>query len=146
MRDSRRHTDERQIDQINWRGAGNLDRVRTRLPKLVVVAGDDTGLVFGLVSMPAIVGRAVDADVSVEGVGVSRMHAQIERDESGGFAVLDLGSANGTFVNGVRVQRAGLVAGDHIRIGREVILEFTIDVLPDDRETIDVDLPIASMS
>jgi pSer/pThr/pTyr-binding forkhead associated (FHA) protein len=49
---------------------------------------------------------------------LSRDHAEIARAESGGFAITDLSSTNGTFVNGVRLQSARLLRlGDEIGVG-----------------------------
>ncbi|MGA9522133.1 MAG: adenylate/guanylate cyclase domain-containing protein [Myxococcaceae bacterium] len=51
---------------------------------------------------------------------VSKRHARIVRDENGNFLLEDLGSLNGTFVNGERVTRHELREGDEIRIGPRV--------------------------
>ena len=56
--------------------------------------------------------------------GVSREHAAIERD-GGKMVLVDLGSTNGTFCNGERVQRHDLTDGDKISIGATTILRFT---------------------
>jgi pSer/pThr/pTyr-binding forkhead associated (FHA) protein len=61
-------------------------------------------------------GRSHDSDVHVGDVRASRRHARIDL-EYGVFVITDLGSANGTFVNGQRVQRQSLRDGDEIKIG-----------------------------
>jgi hypothetical protein len=68
------------------------------------------------------IGRNDDNDVVVTDGRVSRHHARIDA-ESGGFAIEDLRSSNGTFVDGVRVQRARLHAGASIVVG-ETVLEI----------------------
>jgi pSer/pThr/pTyr-binding forkhead associated (FHA) protein len=69
------------------------------------------------------VGRAPHADFMLDAPLVSRLHCRLEaRDES--LDVIDIGSTNGIFVNGKRVERARLTSGDRLRIGR---LEFTVD-------------------
>lgn len=50
------------------------------------------------------IGRARESEIQIAVRGVSRMHAVVIRDESGSCTVRDLGSANGTYVNGVRIQ------------------------------------------
>jgi len=62
------------------------------------------------------IGRAEESDVFVPDVGVSRCHADI-RWEGDAFVIADLGSANGTFVNGERVTERVLAHGDEIRVG-----------------------------
>ena len=47
---------------------------------------------------------------------ISRQHAQV-RAVAGGYEIIDMGSANGLFVNGQRVPRAVLRPGDRIRVG-----------------------------
>ncbi|MGH7632692.1 MAG: FHA domain-containing protein, partial [Gemmatimonadaceae bacterium] len=56
------------------------------------------------------VGRASGSDLPVIDTTVSRRHARVMADASG-MAVTDLGSSNGTFVNGARVDAAHAVAG-----------------------------------
>lgn len=68
-------------------------------------------------SRPQIVlGRQSDCDIIVHDTSVSRRHCVIVPEE-GGFAVVDLGSANGTLVNDVRVTRRRLADNDVIRCG-----------------------------
>lgn len=67
-----------------------------------------------------LLGRDTSADVSLSDPGVSWRHAVLE-DRGGNWAVVDLGSTNGTHVNGVRVPEAPLDHGDKIRIGRTVL-------------------------
>ena len=61
-------------------------------------------------------GRDPACDVVVEGAEVSRRHAVIKRTLFG-YSVSDT-STNGTYVNGKRVKKASLVAGDRLRVGR----------------------------
>jgi diguanylate cyclase (GGDEF)-like protein len=69
-------------------------------------------------------GRGDRTDIRVLDDGVSREHAAIERD-GGKMVLVDLGSTNGTFCNGLKVDRRELVDGDKILVGSTTILKFT---------------------
>jgi pSer/pThr/pTyr-binding forkhead associated (FHA) protein len=69
------------------------------------------------VSGELVLGR-VEADVSLDDEEVSRRHALL-RPAGGGIEILDLGSRNGTWVNGARISAATLLAhGDEVRLGQ----------------------------
>jgi hypothetical protein len=70
------------------------------------------------------IGRLPDRDIVLDDVGVSRLHAEVRRTGNS-FRLVDLGSANGTVVNGNRVAEHVLVDGDIIRLG-DVELMFRI--------------------
>jgi pSer/pThr/pTyr-binding forkhead associated (FHA) protein len=77
---------------------------------------DGTGRRFDLGRGSNVVGRGTGADLQVPDQGVSRKHVNIEWD--GDFATVhDLGSTNGTAVNGHRIGSQLLRHGDVIRIG-----------------------------
>jgi hypothetical protein len=63
------------------------------------------------------IGRSKDCDVTLDDASVSRRHAEVHV-ENGKAWILDLGSTNGTEVNGARTQRAQLEHGDRIVIGQ----------------------------
>jgi Zn-finger nucleic acid-binding protein len=68
------------------------------------------------------IGRLRSSHVCIEGDDkVSRMHAVIEATSPAEVTLIDLGSAEGTFVNDQRVNKARLAAGDRIRMGATVI-------------------------
>lgn len=78
---------------------------------------DVDGRKYQLTGTRTVLGRGTEADVVVDDPGVSRQHAEIRLD--GGTAVLrDLGSTNGTFVDGERAGTARLVDGSTITMGR----------------------------
>lgn len=68
-----------------------------------------------------VVGRASTSDIRLDDTGVSRRHAEI-RLEGDDVVVVDLGSTNGTSVNGRAVERARLTPGDRIEVGRTVLV------------------------
>ncbi|MBV6520619.1 MAG: hypothetical protein MNPFHGCM_00737 [Gemmatimonadaceae bacterium] len=66
---------------------------------------------------PHVLGRALSSDLPVLDPTVSRRHAELTV-ESGGITLRDLGSSNGTFVNGNRITSARVVAGDRLIFGK----------------------------
>jgi hypothetical protein len=73
----------------------------------------------------AIVGRGAECDIVLDDASVSRRHAELVRDARGSYAVRDLSSGNGTFLEGVRVgeRPVPVPAGSRLRFG-EVELRF----------------------
>jgi len=67
-----------------------------------------------------LIGRGTDNDVALDAFNdstVSAHHAEIRREQSG-FVLYDMGSLNGTYLNGQAVRRAPLETGDEIGLGR----------------------------
>jgi hypothetical protein len=85
------------------------------MPRLLITEGAGVGRDHA-VATECVVGRAPGADFIVDDNLVSRRHARIYR-EGDGYVVEDLGSRNGTVVNGKRVARARIVDGDTITVG-----------------------------
>jgi hypothetical protein len=80
------------------------------------------GVSTALAKPSVTIGRLPGCDVVVDDAGASRQHARIRRTDSG-FVLTDLGSTNGTMVNGDPIQEHVLEHGDRITIG-ETELEF----------------------
>jgi len=95
---------------------------------LTVVSGPSTGRVFTVAEGgdPTVIGRGKDVQVRVDDAGASREHARFLETEDGKYVVEDMGSTNGTFVDGKRVERAELQSGDRIHIGPNVVISFAI--------------------
>jgi len=89
------------------------------LPEIVGREGPFAGQRFPLYDTPFTFGRRGDNSVVIPSRDVSRRHAEI-RGEAGGHVLYDLGSSNGTYVNGERVNRRVLRLGDIISIAGEV--------------------------
>ena len=64
------------------------------------------------------IGRGQDNNIVINDEKVSRTHLQMVQDDSGNISVVDVGSTNGTYVNGVRIiGETRLKDGDNVRIG-----------------------------
>ena len=72
---------------------------------------------YDLATNRVLIGRETGNDIVVIDLNASRQHAQIEFEAQGIWVITDLGSTNGTLVNGQPVQRRGLQNGDRITIG-----------------------------
>lgn len=87
------------------------------LPMLIVVRGTNVGSKYALDSAVTSIGRHPDSDVFLDDVTVSRRHAELRRSGEE-FTVADVGSLNGTYLNGHRVESADLTEGDQLQVGR----------------------------
>ncbi len=98
--------------------------------RLVVQSGNQTGQVFELNKDTVTLGRDVRCDVVISDAAASRNHCQIRRDP-GGWTVQDLGSTNGTVVNGERISGArSLPVGSTITIGKTTLLVEESQTIP----------------
>ena len=84
---------------------------------LVVRRGPNTGARFLLDADVTTVGRHPEADIFLDDVTVSRRHAEFLRYGST-FQVKDLGSLNGTYFDGVRIDTALLSDGAEVQVGK----------------------------
>lgn len=91
------------------------------MPELVIVGGPIAGRRIALPASGLVLGRGEEAQLRLDAEGVSRKHARIVPDGHGQIHVLDLGSTNGTFVNGRRVDVASVKEGDLVTIGSVVV-------------------------
>jgi hypothetical protein len=94
---------------------------------LEVIAGNGAGTVI-VVEDELLVGRhASGAGKLSEDSEISRHHARMSREASGNYAIEDLDSSNGTFVNGLRIESPQLLAeGDSIEVGGTTLLVRSI--------------------
>ncbi|HMS49703.1 FHA domain-containing protein [Candidatus Neomicrothrix sp.] len=88
---------------------------------LVIMRGRRKGHDFRIEKDSGVLGRAGKSDYVIEDDTVSSEHARIKL-EDGVYVVYDLGSANGTYVNGERVHRAELTDGDVFKVGETLVL------------------------
>ena len=91
---------------------------------LIVLAGSAMGEMFKIVRPQTIIGRGQTAQVRMMDDGISREHCEIQV-EGDSMILHDLGSTNGTFCRGLRVDRHVLEDGDKILVGSSTVLKFT---------------------
>ncbi len=95
-------------------------------PRLVISGsspgtGLEAGSTYELQTPVTLLGRGTDCDLRMVDPGVSRHHAEL-RVEDGQVVLVDLGSTNGTFVNGQPVRRVALVDGTNVTLGRTTMV------------------------
>ena len=94
-------------------------------PFLVILAGGNVGEMYPLKQAETIIGRAQKATIRINDDGISRRHAKLTV-EGGELHVEDLRSANGTLVNGEKLESKRLLRdGDKITLGSTIVLKFT---------------------
>jgi len=98
-----------------------------RRPYLIVMSGRRFGEAIQVTRDNILVGKGPDADLRLEEEGVSRDHAKIVLFPKNVCIVKDLGSTNGTYVNGDEIQAHPLEHGDQIRVGTSTLLRFSIE-------------------
>ena len=95
-------------------------------PRLVVSGshpgtGIEAGSTYELQTPVTLLGRGTDCDLRMVDAGVSRHHAEL-RVEDGQVVLVDLGSTNGTFVNGQPMRRVVLTDGTNVTLGRTTMV------------------------
>ncbi|MFE2428681.1 FHA domain-containing protein [Streptomyces sp. NPDC059373] len=91
------------------------------------------------------IGRAADSDVVVDDLVVSRHHAELRASPGGGYEIVDLGSHNGTYLNGQPVISAAIHAGDIVGIGHSVF-RLVGDTLVEFTDTGEVSLQVRDLA
>jgi pSer/pThr/pTyr-binding forkhead associated (FHA) protein len=99
---------------------------------LVMFRSDGERRSFSMARDMTVIGRREDCDLRIPLGEVSRKHCRILRDGDS-LKLEDLGSSNGTFLNGQRVQEAILSPGDTLQVG-PVVFVLQIDGQPSDDE------------
>ncbi|MEW2048669.1 FHA domain-containing protein [Streptomyces sp. NPDC005476] len=91
------------------------------------------------------IGRAADNDLVVDDLVVSRRHAELRELPGGGHEIADLGSHNGTYLNGLPVTRAPLGPGDVVGIGHSAFC-LVGDLLQEYVDTGEVSLDVQDLT
>lgn len=84
---------------------------------LVQRRGPEPGLQYVLAGQTTTIGRGSEADILLDDITVSRVHAKIERTGDQ-YQIVDANSLNGTYINRELVDRANLATGDEVQIGK----------------------------
>lgn len=104
--------------------------------QVVMSKGPTPGKVYNLSGVNITIGRDINSEIVINIPEVSRRHAQF-RMEGGGYYLEDLGSTNGTFVNGQRLDRPHRMRdGETIMLGEAVTLTFQVSGPRDPNATI----------
>ena len=90
---------------------------------LIVYRGPGKGSRF-LLTISSMIGRSPECEIFLDDVTVSRKHALVTLAETRTFSMKDLGSLNGTYVNGKPMVDVSLSSGDEIQIGKFHMLFF----------------------
>jgi len=107
------------------------NRHATAQVRLVCVAGADLGRSFRITKMPTVIGRGSGVEVTLRGAEISRQHARMSMI---GYEYIleDLGSQNGTWINGVITEgKATVRVGDRVQLGSTIFVFAHHDELED---------------
>lgn len=126
------------------RDGRTLKRERTRTPglaeflegweaTLVVLSGPAAGVEHPLERTCTVLGRGPGVDLALPDAEMSRQHVAVEF-EGGSFRLRDLGSTNGTVLNGTLIHAAELKHGDRIETGRHLV-QFLLERRPERPKT-----------
>ena len=100
--------------------------LRTYEVSLVTLEGAQAGENILITRLPFVVGRGKRATMNLSNETISRRHAELRLSATGRLELVDPGSANGSFINGERVETALLEDGDEVRFGSvryQVVIE-----------------------
>src|SRR5687768_6634065 len=100
--------------------------------QLTIAEGKEAGREFVFDQQSVVIGRTSECDVVLYDPGVSRKHARIF-EEKDSYFVEDMGSSNGTKLNGEIVKKAKLNDGDAVTLGPVVFNFSSSELAPDDQ-------------
>ena len=128
-------TEDAPSNRSNWRESTTIFResVKTNFPAgdksgrnseffLEIIEGPDIGQKFPLQEADLYIGRHGQCDLVLHDPEVSRRHLKIASGGENGWWLDDLGSTNGSFVNGQRITHHTTAPGDRIKIGQSVLV------------------------
>lgn len=107
-------------------GAISLEELEPGTALLVAVRGPNRGARFLLDKDLITVGRHPESDIFLDDITVSRRHAEFRR-QGGALTVQDVGSLNGTYVNGERAEQRVLDTGDEVQVGKFKLVAHVAD-------------------
>src|SRR5215510_13157866 len=91
------------------------------IPKLISISGPMEGTIFSITDADVTIGRGPSNSICIPDPLLSRQHCRITR-EGAMFNLQDLGSFNGTFVNGVPIKKQAVAHRDLIKTGDSILL------------------------
>lgn len=103
------------------------------MPALYVISGADEGKRFELTTAVVGLGREASNLVKLHDTEASRRHAELQRNVAGDYNLVDLGSSNGTFLNGKQAKNELLKPGDEIRIGQSRLVYVAVGITSETR-------------
>lgn len=106
-----------------------VSELRAEIPYLIVIRGVASSRVFKLDQSEIVIGRSNTAQFELDDPGISREHCKVTRLEDGTLRLQDLGSTNGTMVDGNRVAEVVLHEGDMFQLGAGTVIKFTHEEL-----------------
>jgi predicted Zn finger-like uncharacterized protein len=98
----------------------------TKRYSLAVIMGANAGQIYTITKPRVVLGRGTESDVQLQDSEVSRRHAMLEIHLDEGL-VSDLGSTNGTYVDGVRIQRATIYSNQEFSLGTTTVMFIVTD-------------------
>jgi pSer/pThr/pTyr-binding forkhead associated (FHA) protein len=98
--------------------------------QFVMRSGPNTGKVYPLETPEIIIGRDATNNIPINDAEVSRKHAKLIL-QSSAYVIQDLGSTNGTFINGQRITASQVLKpGDKVTLGENIVLMYEIALDP----------------
>jgi len=114
---------------LNRDTLAEIRQLSERIPSIIVIQGNDTGQIFKLTNSAMALGRGSGTPLRLNDNAVSRKHCLFEISPPH-VTLIDLQSANGTFVNGESISKKRLANGDKIQVG-STILKFEMADMDD---------------
>jgi pSer/pThr/pTyr-binding forkhead associated (FHA) protein len=118
------YTFDEELPRLSSDDQRTVDALRPGTALLIVLRGPNTGARFLLDADEISSGRHPHSDIFLDDVTVSRRHALFVK-EGDRYAVRDVGSLNGTYVNRHLVEHAVLTPGDEVQIGKFRLVYYT---------------------
>ena len=101
-------------------------------PYAYLIDNDNDNKRYPIMRTISRIGRSKDNELILDDASISRRHAEMHRNATGGFEIIDMNSMNGVYVNGEKIGRARLQEGDEVEVG-DIVLKFSL-YAPDQSE------------